>query len=174
MRFFRNDIQGKCDSLHYVMADSAVYMRTEPVIWAENSQMSGDSINIIIKERAIDSLLMRPNAFIIQQDSIKGYNQVKGKQITAYFKGNEIDHIFNEGNAETIYWLRDDDTSLIGINFSQSAEMDIKMRNKQIYNIKSYNSIKETLYPEKQLKDNMEYLKGFLWKEDEKPTRDEF
>ena len=174
VRFFRNDIQGKCDSLHYVMSDSTVYMRYEPILWAEDAQMTGDSINIVVKERSIDSLLMRPNAFIIQQDSIKGFNQVKGKEITAYFKGDEIDHLFNEGNAETIYWLRDDDTSLIGINFSQSATMDIIMRDKQISKIKSYNSIKETLYPEEQLKDNMEYLKGFFWKEDEKPKREEF
>ena len=174
VRFFRNDIQGKCDSLHYVVADSMVYMREKPVIWAEESQLSGDSINIKIKEQAVESLLMYPNAFVIQEDSIKGFNQVKGKQITAYFKDNDIDHLFNEGNAETVYWLRDDDGSLIGINFSQSAQMDIFIRNNQISNIKYYKNIKETLYPEEQLKDNMEYLKGFLWQADIKPKREEF
>ena len=151
-----------------------VYMRVAPVIWAEDSQLTGDSINIKVKEEAIDNMLMYPNAFVIQQDSIKGFNQVKGKQITAYFKDNEIDNMFNEGNAETVYWLRDDDGSLIGINFSQSATMDIKLKDSQIYNIKYYNNIKETLYPEEQLKDNMEYLKGFLWQEDVKPRREEF
>lgn len=174
VRFFRNDIQGRCDSLHYAVADSAIYMRVNPIIWAEDTQMTGDSINIIVKDQAIDSMLLYPNAFIIQQDTIKGFNQVKGKQVTAYFKGNEIDHLFNEGNAETVYWLREDDGSLIGVNFSQSAEMDIKMKNKQISDIKYYKNIKETLYPEKQLKDNQEYLKGFFWKEDEKPKREDF
>lgn len=174
VRFFRNDVQGKCDSLHYVVADSIVYMRKKPVIWAEDSQLSGDSINAHISNQSIDKLLMRPNAFVIQQDSINGFNQVKGKQITTFFKRNDIDHMFNEGNAETIYWLRDDDGSLIGVNFSQSAEMDIRVKNKQISNIKYYKNIKETLYPEEQLKDNMEYLDGFLWLEDEKPGRDEF
>ena len=174
VRFFRNDVQGKCDSLHYVVADSIVYMRTKPVIWAEDSQLSGDSINVHISNQNIEKLLMRPNAFVIQQDSINGFNQVKGKQITTFFKSNDIDHMFNEGNAETIYWLRDDDGSLIGVNFSQSSEMDIKVKNKQISNIKYYKNIKETLYPEEQLKDNMEYLDGFLWLKDEKPVRGEF
>lgn len=174
VRFFRNDVQGKCDSLHYVVADSIVYMRTKPVIWAEDSQLSGDSINVHISNQNIEKLLMKPNAFVIQQDSINGFNQVKGKQITTFFKSNDIDHMFNEGNAETIYWLRDDDGSLIGVNFSQSSEMDIKVKNKQISNIKYYKNIKETLYPEEQLKDNMEYLDGFLWLKDEKPVRGEF
>ena len=52
--------------------------------------------------------------------------------------------------------------------------MNIKMKNKHISNIKYYKNIKETLYPDNQLKDNMEYLDGFLWQEDEKPVRAEF
>lgn len=172
--FFRSDIQGRCDSLHYAVSDSMVYMRTEPIIWAEGTQMTADSINIAVRDQAIDSMLMYPNAFIIQQDTIKGFNQVKGKQVTVYFKGSEIDHLFNEGNAESVYWLRDDDGSLIGVNFSQSTEMIIMMRKKQISKIRYYKNIKETLFPEEQLKEDQEYLKGFLWKEDEKPTREEF
>ena len=174
VRFFRNDVQGKCDSLHYVLADSMAYMRKNPVIWAEDTQLSGDDINIKTRGQSIENLMMQPNAFVIQQDSIKGFNQVKGKKITTYFKGNDIDNMYNEGNAETVYWLRDDDGSLIGVNFSQSSEMDIKIKNRQISNIRFYQNIKETLYPEEQLKDNMEYLKGFLWLEDEKPVRGEF
>lgn len=174
VRFFRNDIQGKCDSMNYVVADSTVYMRVQPVIWAKNTQMSGDSINIAIKEKAIDSVLMYPNAFIIQQDTIRGFNQVKGRQVTAYFKGSELNNIFNKGNAETIYWLREEDGSLIGVNFSQSAEMDIKVSDSKISNIKYYKSIKETLFPEDQMEGNQEYLKGFLWQDDIKPLREEF
>lgn len=174
VRFFRNDIQGKCDSLHYILPDSMVYMRTEPVIWAEDSQLSGDFIDIKVKGQAIENLMMHPNAFVIQQDSIKGFNQVKGKEITIYFRDKDIDNMYNKGNAETIYWLRDDDGSLIGINISQSDEMDIIIRNRQISRIKHYSNIKETLYPEQQLKDNMEFLKGFLWQEEKKPVRKEF
>ena len=174
VRFFRNDVQGKCDSLHYIIPDSMVYMRTEPVIWAENSQLSGDLIDIKVKGQAIENLVMHPNAFVIQQDSIKGFNQVKGNEITIYFKDKDIDNMYNKGNAETIYWLRDDDGSLIGINISQSDEMDIKIRDREMSKIKHYNNIKETLYPEKQLKDDMEYLKGFLWQEEKKPVRREF
>lgn len=174
VRFFRNDVQGKCDSLQYIIPDSMVYMRTEPVIWAEDSQISGDLIDIKVKGQAIENLVMHPNAFVIQQDSIKGFNQVKGKEITIYFKNKDIDNMYNKGNAETIYWLRDDDGSLIGINISKSDEMDIKIKDREMSKIKHYNNIKETLYPEKQLKDDIEYLKGFLWQEDKKPVRREF
>lgn len=125
VRFYRADIQGKCDSLDYLVADSSARLRRDPVLWSRDSQMTGDSINIVVKNNAIDSVLMTPNAFIIQQDSIKGFNQIKGKLIVAYFENDELDRIFNDGNAETIYWLREDDGSLIGINSSQSVSMII-------------------------------------------------
>ena len=174
VRFFRNDIQGKCDSIHYAVNDSMIYMREKPVIWADGSQMSGDSINIKVRNQAIENLLMHPNAFVIQEDTISGFNQVKGKKITTYFKDNEIKNMFNEGNAETVYWLRDDDGSLIGINFSQAAQMDIRIKNRQISNIKYFKNIKETLYPLEQVKENQEFLEGFLWQKDDKPRREEF
>ena len=85
-----------------------------------------------------------------------------------------MDHMFNKGNAETIYWLREDDGSLIGINLSQSSEMDIKINDRKISNIRYYQSIKETLYPEEQLPKEQEYLKGFNWQEDIKPKREDF
>ena len=52
--------------------------------------------------------------------------------------------------------------------------MDIKVRKKQISEIRYYNSIKETLYPADQMEENLEYLKGFMWQDDIRPLREEF
>ncbi|MBR4838767.1 MAG: hypothetical protein IK004_10140 [Bacteroidales bacterium] len=170
VRFYRRDIQGKCDSLSYYVADSTAKMRRDPIIWAENSQLRGDSINIVIANRAIDSVLLYPNGFIIQKDTIEGFNQIKGKVMTAYFKKNELDHVFDDGNAETVYWLREEDGSIIGINVSQSTAMDITIRENQIVRIKYFKKTTETLYPIEKLKSGMEILKGFEWKEELRPV----
>lgn len=170
VRFYRNDIQGKCDSLNYYVADSTAKMRINPMIWAENSQLSGDSINIVIANRAIDSALLYPNGFIIQKDTIEGFNQIKGKIMTTYFKNNELDHVYDDGNAETVYWLREEDGSIIGINVSQSVAMDIKIKDNQIVRIKYFKKTTETLYPIEKLKPGVEILKGFEWKEHLRPV----
>ena len=140
VRFFRTDIQGKCDSLYYSFSDSTAKMRMSPVIWADQSQLSGDSINIVVTNNAIDSVLLYPNGFIIQKDSISGFNQIKGKVVTAYFNDNQLNHVFDSGNAETIYWLREEDGSMIGVNFSKSVSMDIKIKDNQIVRIKYNNN----------------------------------
>ena len=170
VRFYRRDIQGKCDSLNYYVADSCAKMRVDPIVWAENSQLRGDSINIVIANKSIDTVLLYPNGFIIQKDTIEGYNQIKGKTMIAYFKNNELDHVYDDGNAETVYWLREEDGSIIGINVSQSTAMDITIRENQIVRIKYFKKTTETLYPIEKLKSGMEILKGFEWKEELRPV----
>ena len=170
VRFYRRDIQGKCDSLNYYVADSCAKMRKDPIVWAENSQLRGDSINIVIAQKAIDSVLLYPNGFIIQKDTIEGYNQIKGKVMTAYFEKNELDHVYDDGNAETVYWLREEDGSMIGVNVSQSVAMDIKIEKNQIVRIKYFKKTTETLYPKEKMKPGIEILKGFEWLEELRPT----
>ena len=169
VRFYRKDIQGKCDSLNYYVNDSCAKMRNEPIIWAENSQLRGDSINIVIANKAIDTVLLYPNGFIIQKDTIEGFNQIKGKMMTAYFKDNELDHVYDDGNAETVYWLREEDGSMIGINVSQSVAMDIKIEDNQIVRIKYFKKTTETLYPKDKMKEGIEILKGFEWLDELRP-----
>ena len=169
VRFFRKDIQGKCDSLNYYVNDSCAKMRRDPIIWAENSQLRGDSINIVIANKAIDTVLLYPNGFIIQKDTIEGFNQIKGKVMTAYFKDNELDHVYDDGNAETVYWLREEDGSMIGINVSQSVAMDIKIEKNQIVRIKYFKKTTETLYPKDKMKPGIEILKGFEWLDELRP-----
>lgn len=170
VRFYRRDIQGKCDSLNYYVADSCAKMRREPIVWAENSQLRGDSINIVIARKAIDSVLLYPNGFIIQKDTIEGFNQIKGKTMIAYFKNNELDHVYDDGNAETVYWLREEDGSMIGVNVSQSVAMDISIEKNQIVRIKYFKKTTETLYPKEKMKPGIEVLKGFEWLDELRPV----
>ena len=139
-------------------------------MWAENSQMTGKYIDIKIANQTIDSILQRTNAFIINQDTVEGFNQIKGMDIISKFVDGNIHHVnVIVGNAETIYWLRDDDTSLIGIDVSKSDNMVIEMKDNQISCIKSFKGISETVYPENELPESSRLLQGFKWNIDVKP-----
>jgi lipopolysaccharide export system protein LptA len=169
VRFFKSDMQGQCDTMTYNMADSTILMRVDPVLWTDDSQMTGDHIDIRIAHHAIDSLFQRGKAFIISKDSIEGYNQINGADMISKFIDGGIDHVRVTGDAKVISWLREDDGALIGINKSSSKRMRIVMDNKSISLIKYYENIDETLYPEKDLKEKDRYLEGFIWREDERP-----
>lgn len=170
VRFFRQDMQGKCDTLIYSMTDSILHMRVAPILWAEGSQLTGDKIDIIISNHKIDSVMQLNNAFIINQDSVEGFNQIKGTDIISKFRDGNIHRVNVEGgNAETIYWIREDDASLIGIDVSKSSNMVIEMNRNEISNIKSFKEISETMYPESELKESDRILQGFVWHEEIRP-----
>ena len=171
--FFKSDMQGKCDTMIYNMADSTIRMRVDPVLWTDDSQMTGTLIDIRISNRAIDSLFQRGNAFIISKDSVEGYNQINGADMVSKFIDGTIDHVKVNGNAKVISWLREDDASLIGINKSDSKRMHILMQDKSISLIKYYEDIHETLYPERDLKEKDRYLEGFVWLEEKRPKSKE-
>lgn len=169
VRFYRSDMQGRCDTMTYNMTDSTVRMRVDPVLWADDTQMTGEKIDIKIANHAIDSLFQRGNAYIITKDSIEGYNQIYGADMVSKFSDGSLHHVKVTADAKVISWLRDDDGSLIGINKSSSKNMRIEMKEKSISLIKYYLDINETLYPEKDIKESDRYLDGFLWREEERP-----
>ena len=170
VRFFKSDMQGKCDTLTYLMADSIIRMRVAPVLWSEDSQMTADKIDIKTDGENVDFVLQNGNAFIISQDSIEGFNQIKGADITSHFKDGDIHHVNIDGtSAESIYWIRDDDGGIIGIDVAKSETMVIEMRNNKISRIKSYKNISETMYPEDDLQESSRYLPGFKWHDEARP-----
>ena len=115
-------------------------------------------------------VLQKGNAFIISQDTIEGFNQIKGMDITSLFKDGDIHHVNVDGDkAETIYWIRDDDGGLIGIDVSKSETMVIEMKNNEISKIKGFKGITETMYPEDDLIESRRYLQGFKWHDDARP-----
>ncbi len=170
VRFYRSNIQGQCDSLIYHMTDSTLRMYHEPILWSEQNQLTSDSMYIINRNGQLDSLIMYNSAFIVAKDTIKGFDQIKGKNMVGYFTENELDRIFVDGNAQTIYWVREEDGDLIGINISQSSTMLIRMQESEIHDIRYFSSPEEVMYPEEELPEHESKLKGFQWLEAVRPT----
>ncbi len=170
VRFFKSDMQGKCDTLTYLMADSTIRMRVAPILWAEDSQLTGTDIDIKLKDNKVEWVLQKGNAFIISQDTIEGFNQIKGMDITSHFEGGSIHRVNVDGTqAETIYWIRDDDGGIIGIDVSKSETMVVEMENQNVSIIKSFKGIDETMYPEEDLQESSRYLSGFKWHDEARP-----
>ncbi len=170
VRFYKSDMQGRCDTMTYLMSDSTIRMRVAPVLWTEDSQMTGDLIDIKTNGESIDFVLQKGNGFIVTQDSIEGFNQIKGTDITSFFKNGNIHRVNIDGTAaESLYWIRDDDGGTIGIDVAKSETMVIEMQDNSISKIKSYKGISETMYPENDLNESSRYLQGFKWYDEARP-----
>lgn len=169
VKFFRSDLQGAADSLAYHSADSTMFMYDEPVLWSEENQLTADTISLTMRNGALDSLVMYSNAFIISQDDTNKYNQIKGKNMTGYFRDNDLVKVKVNGNSETIYWVREEDKTLIGINKLYSSDMLIYIEQNKVQSITYLNQPSGTLYPEKDISPYDVTLKNFKWLDYRRP-----
>jgi lipopolysaccharide export system protein LptA len=83
---YKADLQSKCDSLIYSTADSTIYFYKKPIVWSQNKyQMEADSMRALLKNNRINTMFMKGKSFVISLDTLKNFNQIKGRTITAYF-----------------------------------------------------------------------------------------
>ena len=169
MKFFRNDLQGMCDSLVFRVQDSIIALLKNPVLWSEENQLTADSMWMYISDNRIDSMVLFNMAFIISRDSTESYNQIKGKQMRAYFRDNQLYRIKVQGNAETIYYVREEDYDLIGINKSVASNMVIMLEDRKVKKIYYLTQPEAILYPEKDLPEEDQFLRDFKWITGQRP-----
>jgi lipopolysaccharide export system protein LptA len=164
VRFFRSDIQGVCDSLYFSARDSIIHLYKEPVLWAQDYQISGDTIRAYIKNKKIDKVQVLQSAISIQQFDSVHFNQLSGKEIIAFLDSNQLKMIHVNGNAETIYYPMDDkDSTLIGLNKTQSSYVVVYFKDKKVDRIVLTNASNGIMYPLEQLSGGDLYLKNYVW-----------
>ncbi len=170
VRFYRNDLQGVCDSMEYISKDSILYMYIEPIIWHENNQIIGQEMNIYLNDSTIDKVHVKNYAFSIQ-DRQKGdqYNQLKGRDMTAHFKDGELRYILVEGDAQSLYYLEEDDGTIIGLNKTQSAYLSMDIFKNELQKLKLWSSTTAETNPLSLLKPEDKKLKDFIWYENVRP-----
>jgi len=169
LRFFSKDIQGKCDSMSYKIEDSTITLYHEPVLWTEENQITADSITLKVADKEIKNMSLYNSALIVSQDDTMKYNQIKGKNMKAFFNNNKINKINVMGNSQTIYFVREEDGTLIGVNKSVSSKMTILLSDSKVQEIKYFENPEADLYPEKDLSPKDILLKGFIWLQDLRP-----
>lgn len=175
VKLFKSDMQGKCDSLTYNEANGEITLLNKPVLWSGKNQMTSDTIIITnnLLTNQLDSLKLINSAFIVSNDSIDNFNQIKGIDILGKFKNNQLDVIHVMGNSETLYFARNEKQELMGINKALSSYMVIKLRNNEISEISFVNDPEATLSPNSKLPENARKLKGFIWRNDERILKKE-
>jgi hypothetical protein len=170
VRFFRNDVQGLCDSLTYSSRDSIMNMSGEPVIWNENNQLSGEYIQAFTKNKKVDKIHVQRVAIAIQHQDSTYYNQLSGKEIIAHVDSGQLKKVNVNGNAETIYYPVDDkDSTIVGMNKTQSSFVVMYMKNKKIDRVVMTSASTGTMYPLIGLTASDTYLKNFFWLDEQRP-----
>jgi lipopolysaccharide export system protein LptA len=172
---FKSDIQGKSDSLVYYLSDSSMAFFDDPILWNEGSQITADTIRVLVENGTIDRLKTSANSFIISKDSTMNFNQIKGRQMTATFNGKNLKNVDVTGNGESIYFVgnENDLSTVMGMNKIVCSNMKIAFVENQVNDIRFYSKPEGNFVPPHELKENAKQLDGFAWRIDERPSRKE-
>ncbi|EIM76049.1 hypothetical protein A3SI_11849 [Nitritalea halalkaliphila LW7] len=170
-RIFKTDLQGRGDSIAYVFADSSIHLYRDPVLWNDNNQVTADSIRLLIVDEAIEKAFFERNAYLIGEDTLQNYNQIKGRRMIAYFRDEQIQQLDVNGNGESLYFDLLEDNTLRGMNLLLCARMIIYFEEGQLQRIKSLVKPDGTFTPPHEIDDKKRKLKDFRWRIEEKPDR---
>jgi len=174
---FSDSLQGKCDSVCYTRSDSIIRMINIPIIWAHNSQITGDTILLYLDSNHLRKMFVPNNAFLVSQSGPAKaglFNQVQGKTLTAFFTNNEISKMIVVPNAECIYYPQEDkDGSYTGVDEANSKRMVILFSGNKIKNISFYQDPHQTMTPLEKADLSTMRLSRFKWLIDQRPKTKE-
>lgn len=173
-KIFKSDLQARADSMFFSYSDSTIRCYRNPMLWAQGSQLSGDTIYLQLKDKKLNNMILHHNSLIVNSEDpdSTNFNQVKGKVITGYFKDNKLSQMFVDGNAESNYYVKDD-TAYVGLNHQISSRIKINFANGELKAVNGIGKVQATVTPMGQLKEEEKILKGFVWKPNDRPKSKE-
>ena len=170
VKFFKKDLQGKCDSLAYKLADSTMRLFGTPTLWSDENQLTADSMNFIIGKQSIKSMYMKGNSFIVSKEDSVRYNQIRGKEMKGYFNKDTLYLVHVEGNGQIIYYVKDKEV-IKAVNRADCSDLNIYLKSNKIKNIVFITKPDATLYPLEQIDVKDLKLKDFTWRGKDRPLK---
>jgi lipopolysaccharide export system protein LptA len=169
VKIWSNKMQGLCDSLYFDGRDSVFRMMYNPVLWADTTQFIGDTILLYLKNKALNQIHLIQKAFVLTESVTNLTNQMKGRYITAFFANKRMDHLTAQGNAESVYFIQDEDKAYIGTNYIKSSSMKMVFNDqRKIDKIHFYTKPEGNMLPLHSGKTKL--LEGYISRSKEKPT----
>lgn len=126
---------------------------TPPILWYDNSQLTGDSVNIYLKENEINYINVNGNSLVLSKvkNFENRFDQISGKIINMYFRNGELNRTDVTGNVLSIYYMfEENDPS--GVLKSSSERTILYFDSSKVVDVKLYGSIKSEFHPEELIK----------------------
>ena len=169
VRIFTDSLQAVSDSLFYSGRDSIFQLFNNPVVWASNNQVTGDTIYLFTKNKKAERLYVFENGMVVNNSGNSLYNQIKGNTLTGYFKDGAIDFMRAKGSAESVYYAKDENDAFVGMNNATADVIDMIFLEKELNKVVFRNDINGIFGPITQIPEDKKILRDFKWLEDKRP-----
>jgi lipopolysaccharide export system protein LptA len=170
VKIFNDSLQSVCDSLFISSKDSVFRLYYNPVMWSGNTQIAGDTMFLYTENKEPKRLYVFESGLIVNKTKEGFFNQMSGKTINGYFINGKIDYMRVKGTqAESIYYIQNEDSAYIGMNRATGDVIDLYFKNDDLKKILFINSVQGKVYPMDQIPEDQKKLKIFKWLDSERP-----
>jgi lipopolysaccharide transport protein LptA len=169
VRIFSDSVQAVSDSLFYSFKDSIFHLFQNPIVWSNKSQITGDTIYLYTKNKKADRIKVFENSFLVNEVEQGVYNQIRSTRMDGFFIAGVIDSIRAKGAAESIYFIREEDSSYTSVNQTTSELMDVFFEKGELVKVVLRMDVKGTLWPISQKQPGEMRLPNFSWQEVRRP-----
>lgn len=163
VRFWRRDLQGVCDSLTFLEADSTIHMDVDPVVWNENRQIFGREIIVHMNDSTVDRADLPQTGFMAEHIEGDFFNQLSGKEMIAYFADGELRQLDVNGSVQAIMLPQENDSTYNKIANVESSFMVATFKGREIERVKLWDETSGTVTPLYLAKRSLLRLPGFKW-----------
>ncbi len=173
VRLWERRLAARADSVHFVRqrdTDTIRLFGNRPSVWADGAQMTGDSLEVIVRDGAVESLQVWGSAFVGRVDSTLGrLNQIAGGQLRGRFEGDELRQIEVWPNAQVIQFSATPEGLLDGAFQTTQDSLAFRFEGGELREYDGDTGITVTLHPASEPPNTR--LPGFAFAVGGAPTR---
>lgn len=170
VKIYQSGLQGKADSMAYHSLASTMYFYNKPILWSYDSQITAETISIVLHGQELRKMYMDQGAFIATEDALGNFNQLKGSNMVAHFKDQQITCIATENDSESLYFIIDDHSQLVGMNYLKCSHIRLDLDQQKPTKISFFAQPTGVFYPPNKIVADQKKLVGFSWHIAERPT----
>lgn len=170
VRFVRKTLAGRAGRVVFFTAGDSLELRTMPILWYEATQVTGDSINVYLRKRALESIVVMGKAFAVSRSDSAfpdRFDQLAGERITMQFRERALRRISVDEQALSVYYLYED-SAANGLNRASGDGIVMSFDEGRAKTIHIVGGVEGKYFPEPMVyRREREYaLPGFLWRGD--------
>ncbi|TAF55110.1 MAG: hypothetical protein EAZ62_02890 [Sphingobacteriia bacterium] len=170
VRVFSDSLQAVGDSMFYGLQDSVFRLFKNPVIWAANNQINGDTVYLFLRNKKMESLKVFENALAVSKVEGTDYlNQLKGTSLLANFLDGELQYMRVKGSAENVYYAQDEEKKLVGVSKSTADLIHVFFKDNKAQKVRFENNFVGDSYPIRQVNHESLRLRNAQWNEAMRP-----
>lgn len=163
VKFFRNDIQGLCDSMSFVEKDSMLHMYRHPIVWSGTRQIHGNQITVHFNDSTADWVRLPQFGMMTDHIAEDCYDQLSGSDMTVWLNDTTVQRLYVEGNVQLIMFPMEQDSTYNKYTQVESSFLDATFTDNEIDHVVMWPETSGTVTPLYLAKRNSYFLPDFNW-----------